>query len=445
MATTVPQVPAARRAATTPARPSRHRAPAVFNERAVAHPFGTFTGPAHVQRREDSGGNAGGGSEREPASLVHAVLGTPGRALGEQTRAFFEPRFGRDLGDVRLHTDSRASESARSVNALAYTVGNDIVFGQGQFAPDTTAGQRLLAHELAHTVQQRGATMPATGGLAISAPDDFHERQAERVADVVMAANVGEARDFPVAALAASPLRVARLQRVVSFTTAPGTFTTNAVAVTENATDFTLGSPVPAFQWTPDVTISGAATDVFSDWEVAHHQVGKTFQYDIFWGAGANRTHRELRINGGLPMRDATGTGNTWYHDPFAQVFAANGDVRSPVINDTPGSGAIPWANPVAGRVSTQGSFSFSFGFVSTLSARHIPDGVGAGAFRHLNHVHWNASVSGRFDTAAAIGSRVTMTGGALNRSRPFSGFDPDHPPMHGGAIMNNSFKITTT
>jgi hypothetical protein len=70
-----------------------------------------------------------------------------------------EPRFGQDFSEVRVHTDAKAEESARAVNALAYTVGRDVVFGAGQYAPGTSAGQQLLAHELTHVVQQApGAT-----------------------------------------------------------------------------------------------------------------------------------------------------------------------------------------------------------------------------------------------------------------------------------------------
>lgn len=79
-----------------------------------------------------------------------------GRPLDEESRAFFEPRFGRDLGGVRVHTGARADESARAFNALAYTAGADVVFAAGQYAPETAAGRWLLAHELAHVAQQGG-------------------------------------------------------------------------------------------------------------------------------------------------------------------------------------------------------------------------------------------------------------------------------------------------
>ncbi len=89
--------------------------------------------------------------------IVHNVLGSSGQPLDAVTRTFFEPRFGHDFSGVRIHTGPRATASAHSINALAYTVGSDIVFGAGQFSPQTAQGQRLLAHELTHVLQQRSA------------------------------------------------------------------------------------------------------------------------------------------------------------------------------------------------------------------------------------------------------------------------------------------------
>jgi len=91
-------------------------------------------------------------------SLVSQALDSPGRPLGAEMRAFFEPRFGCDLSQVRVHTDGRAAESTRAVNARAYTVGRDVVFGAGQYAPGTHTGKNLLAHELIHVVQQKAGS-----------------------------------------------------------------------------------------------------------------------------------------------------------------------------------------------------------------------------------------------------------------------------------------------
>jgi hypothetical protein len=90
----------------------------------------------------------------EVPSIVYEVLNSPGQPLNSQTRAFFEPRFGRDFSQVRVHTDDRAAASAQAVNAYAYTIGNNIVFAKGQYKLATEEKRRLLAHELTHVVQQ---------------------------------------------------------------------------------------------------------------------------------------------------------------------------------------------------------------------------------------------------------------------------------------------------
>jgi Domain of unknown function (DUF4157) len=107
------------------------------------------------QQLQTKSGTAGVRSDAAP-QLVHEVLRSPGQPIDSASRTFFEPRFGKDFSQVRVHTDERAAESARSVGARAYTVGQQVVFGHGLYAPHTADGQRLLAHELTHTLQQRG-------------------------------------------------------------------------------------------------------------------------------------------------------------------------------------------------------------------------------------------------------------------------------------------------
>jgi hypothetical protein len=84
--------------------------------------------------------------------------GSSGGPLPQSLREFFEPRFGRDFSGVRVHSDGRAAQMARSVQAQAYTLGQDVVFGAGRYAPHTREGLGLLAHELAHVVQQSGGS-----------------------------------------------------------------------------------------------------------------------------------------------------------------------------------------------------------------------------------------------------------------------------------------------
>src|SRR5262249_14872045 len=103
--------------------------------------------------KKKEAGTAEAAAGYAPAS-VHEVLRSPGQPLDAATRGFMEPRFGQDFSSVRVHTDAAAAQSARDVNAHAYTLGHNVVFGTGAFAPGTHEGQRLIAHELTHVVQQ---------------------------------------------------------------------------------------------------------------------------------------------------------------------------------------------------------------------------------------------------------------------------------------------------
>lgn len=116
--------------------------------------------------------------KEEVPTSVHDVLRAEGSPLDPETRAEMEPRFGRDFSNVRVHTDAAASESARAVDALAYTVGSDVVFGAGQFSPHTDDGRRLLAHELTH-VMQAGSAQPGSR-ITMGRSDSREEHIAER-------------------------------------------------------------------------------------------------------------------------------------------------------------------------------------------------------------------------------------------------------------------------
>jgi hypothetical protein len=112
--------------------------------------------------------------------IVHEVLNSSGQFLDSATRAFMEPRFGYDFSRVRVHSDAAAQQSAHDVNANAYTVQNNIVFAAGQLAPGTREGQQLMAHELAHVVQQNGA--PAVIQRGPHDPDKPPSPAADRAA-----------------------------------------------------------------------------------------------------------------------------------------------------------------------------------------------------------------------------------------------------------------------
>jgi hypothetical protein len=117
--------------------------------------------------------------------IVQEVLRSPGEPLGPAVRALMEGRFGRDLGRVRLHADAGAAASARALGARAYAAGPHVVFAEGAYDRGTREGLWLLAHELAHVIQQAGE--PSAVPLAVADADDALERAADRAADLVAA------------------------------------------------------------------------------------------------------------------------------------------------------------------------------------------------------------------------------------------------------------------
>jgi hypothetical protein len=123
-----------------------------------------------LQRRGD--GTGGGQVSTEVEDAIHGLAGR-GAPLGEPVRDFMEPRFGADFSAVRVHTDAAAQLLARAVSAQAFTVGRNVVFGAGQYAPDTSSGRRLIAHELTHVVQQGAASQAMA--RPDSAPLDHEE------------------------------------------------------------------------------------------------------------------------------------------------------------------------------------------------------------------------------------------------------------------------------
>jgi hypothetical protein len=108
-------------------------------------------------------------------AAIQSVRRSSAHPLDRATRAFMEPRFGQDFRHVRIHTGTAAANAARAVGARAFTIGSDVVFGQGNYTPEIRTGQRLLAHELAHVMQQRHT--PTFTSPLLSTMDREHEAQ----------------------------------------------------------------------------------------------------------------------------------------------------------------------------------------------------------------------------------------------------------------------------
>ena len=138
--------------------------------------------PPHIQRFT---GQPSAPTGTAPAS-VDRVLASPGRPLEPALRQDMEQRFGHDFSRVRVHSGAAAEQSAQDVNANAYAVRHNLVFGAGLYAPGTNEGRRLIAHELTHVVQQGGASASGSSQLQLNPPGDRVEHGAVRVADAVM-------------------------------------------------------------------------------------------------------------------------------------------------------------------------------------------------------------------------------------------------------------------
>lgn len=150
-------------------------------------------GPQSLLGLQRAVGNAGtAGLMQEERSPVLDVVGSGGGSpLAADVREDMESRLGHDFGDVRVHDDSAAHDSARAVNAHAYTVDRNVVFQRDAYDPSSTAGKTMLAHELTHVVQQRAGVVDGTatgGGIRVSDPSDRFEREASANAERVMSA-----------------------------------------------------------------------------------------------------------------------------------------------------------------------------------------------------------------------------------------------------------------
>lgn len=138
--------------------------------------------------------------ERLPPSSFHVPMGAGGRSLDRNTQTEMSARFGHDFSQVRVHTDAQAAEAAQGAGASAFTLGNDVFFGEGQYAPGSSDGERLLAHELTHVVQQArsGPGDPSRS----SRRDDASEREAHALAERAVSGHAVQVQATPQAALA---------------------------------------------------------------------------------------------------------------------------------------------------------------------------------------------------------------------------------------------------
>ena len=139
-----------------------------------------------AQRSDDRIAQTGGQLGEEVVERIERTRGG-GQPLEEGMQQQMGEATGQDFRNVRVHTDAEANQISRQLDARAFTAGQDIFFREGEYSPRSTGGQELIAHEMTHVVQQKEGRVRHSGsGVTVNAPDDAHERQADRVAKQVV-------------------------------------------------------------------------------------------------------------------------------------------------------------------------------------------------------------------------------------------------------------------
>ncbi|HKO02523.1 MAG TPA: DUF4157 domain-containing protein, partial [Thermoanaerobaculia bacterium] len=297
--------------------------------------------------------------------IVGRVLSSPGRPLDRDTRAEMESRFGHDFSAVRIHSGADAAASAHAVGAHAYTVGSDIVVGSNHDL-HSPRGMRLLAHELTHTIQQRGVARVAVDSLPIAAADHSSEREADAVADAVMSGD-------EVRAPAVARHGLAMLSRLTETETIPETpgakdaLKLNAIAP---ADDFkspddtsirwfrvTVPFPLPAEKGPRALSIWKGAAEAGEKSKTSLHMIldaKGNFKAALKATRSLTGTLRKMwLLSVGWPSDSATATKNWNDAGGSATDFFARSLVKVPKKDDDDGEvDAIDQADPVPAPVA---------------------------------------------------------------------------------------------
>ncbi len=249
----------------------------IQSRRAAATLPGNRTVTVHLRRKCASRSHAGSSCECEnckiknwlqrqasadaaPASIPRVVqegMQSSGQPLDTDTRAFMEPRFGHDFSRVRVHTSEKAAESARAVDAQAYTVGNNVVFESGKFAPRTLGGLKLLAHELAHVVQQE-AHSAAYLPQVVTQPHDLSEREADQAAETLTSQKSPAALSHLADSQLMRKLQVKRPAQMIPNPGGKGLRQTNSETVEQYLRTLAQGSGAKVDRTSGEVSVSTA-------------------------------------------------------------------------------------------------------------------------------------------------------------------------------------------
>ncbi len=379
------------------------------------------------------------------APLLRKVLRAGrGRPIDRETRAFMEDRFGSDFGEVRLLTGAEAGAAADALRARAFTVGEQIVFQPGQYDPGTTAGRRLLAHELAHVVQQRGQGPGDPGAWQVGDEDDPLEREAERVADRVMSGGVPPTITPGPGGVLRRVVRPDVSSATITIRLGPSVQTPRAPSPMidhDNDADFTCGTidvtnalVEACISADASVQVNGAADDSLAGWTFGFIQVQ---WIETNWGyyRGQFNNHGSIFVQQGRPPARSTQVcrdtnrnipvGNFFFDPAMSTAPFPRGPAAFPATinvnnwNDTPRTFyPLVQMNSKKSQPNFLREVQLEFHFLTVFSARDPH-----GAFTHLAHFFWNVHWQARFQPAnfANLAQRwnvqVMTAGGGFGRN----------------------------
>ena len=240
--------------------------------------------------------------------------------LDNQARAHMEAAFGSDFSSVRIHHDAQAAGAAASLRAKAFTIGSDIYFGKGYYTPQSTAGRRLLAHELTHTLQQRGSNnIGAAKYINVSNPADPFEREADAVAERV-------ASGLPLTNVLASPaisvVQCDFLDDVASDVTSAYTDASSAASDVAGAVSSEVGSTVAAISSAASKAASAVVSVVSDVASTASNVAGQVYEAAVDTGKAAVTAISETGSDAKAALLKSR------YDALVQQLQAAGGDVK---------------------------------------------------------------------------------------------------------------------
>ena len=365
------------------------------------------------------------------AVAVPPVGAESGQPLSRAVRGYFEPRFARDLSGVRIHTGRYTTSVVRALGARAVTIGPHILFRDGEYRPDSDTGKRLLAHELAHCLQQGADTNSSAVPTGIGATDDVYEREAEAAADQVLAGGAPPRLTLDRSGLLRRAISVVPGSAKLKVTTRP-----NVQTPTINAGGGIANWGSDPIRCTGEVSITGSAGDSPVGWTLGFIQA-QWIETNWMYYRGRVNNHGSLFLQRARPparpsqaCRDSVGSAaGIWYNSTDNHRITANAPFPIKLTArffDRPSETSnLQENNTLTGQPNYLREGQLEFHFCLVLALR---EPGATGAFHQLLHLYWNLHWQARFQPSnfANLAAPWTVTklagGNAANLGRVING-----------------------